>query len=188
MRTMIRLSVVAMMITLFTATFFIQPAMAGDTSKLDRAVDNALKKLCAKSYAARELSKDSKRCFGFPEYHEGGISRWWAIWRRRTSKDGKTVGYYNTVAASYGLQAGAQKFGYAMFFMDTASLEYLNKSEGWEIGVGPSIVIVDEGMAKTMTTSTDPGRYLCLHLQPAGANGGTGYSGIKNLQDQPMMD
>ena len=101
--------------------------------------------------------------------------------------DGKTVGYYNTVAASYGLQAGAQKFGYAMFFMDTASLEYLNKSEGWEIGVGPSIVVVDEGMAKTMTTIDGPGRYLCLHLQPEGVNGGTGSSRIKNLQDQSLM-
>lgn len=28
---------------------------------------------------------------------------------------GKTVGYYNTVAASYGLQAGAQSFGLRCF-------------------------------------------------------------------------
>ena len=42
----------------------------------------------------------------------------------------------------------------AMFFMDTASLEYLKNSAGFELGVGPSIVVVDEGMAKTMTTST----------------------------------
>jgi lipid-binding SYLF domain-containing protein len=68
--------------------------------------------------------------------------------------DGQTVGYYNTVAASYGLQAGAQTFGYAMFLMNDAALAYLNRSEGWEVGVGPSVVIMDEGLAKSLTTST----------------------------------
>jgi lipid-binding SYLF domain-containing protein len=48
------------------------------------------------------------------------------------------------VAASYGLQAGAQKFGYALFLMNDKAVEYLDNSEGWEIGVGPSIVIVGQ--------------------------------------------
>ena len=34
-------------------------------------------------------------------------------------KGGKAVGYYNTTGVSSGLQAGAQQFGYAMFFMDS---------------------------------------------------------------------
>ena len=41
--------------------------------------------------------------------------------------NGNAVGYYNTVAASYGFQAGIQKFGYAMFFMTDASLNYLRQ-------------------------------------------------------------
>ena len=45
------------------------------------------------------------------------------------------AGYYNTVSASYGFQAGVQKFGYAMFFMNDASLNYLRKSRGWEVGM-----------------------------------------------------
>jgi lipid-binding SYLF domain-containing protein len=51
--------------------------------------------------------------------------------------NGKTAGYYNTVAASYGFQAGIQKFGYAMFFMTDASLNYLRKTGGWEVGTAP---------------------------------------------------
>ena len=66
----------------------------------------------------------------------------------------RIVGHYNSVAASYGLQAGAQTFGYALFLMNDKAIEYLNNSDGWEVGVGPSIVIVDEGKAKTMTTTT----------------------------------
>jgi lipid-binding SYLF domain-containing protein len=31
---------------------------------------------------------------------------------------GQSAGRYRTVAASYGLQAGVQKYGYALFFMN----------------------------------------------------------------------
>jgi lipid-binding SYLF domain-containing protein len=46
--------------------------------------------------------------------------------------NGKLVAHYNSVAASYGLQAGVQAFGYAMFLMTDKALEYLDKSDGWE--------------------------------------------------------
>ena len=38
--------------------------------------------------------------------------------------------------------------------MDNASLNYLNNSEGREVGVGPSLVVVDKGVAKLLTTTT----------------------------------
>ena len=69
-------------------------------------------------------------------------------------KTGKAVGFYNTAGASYGLQAGAQKFGYALFFMNDGALGYLGRSDGFEIGVGPSVVVMDEGMAKQTSTTT----------------------------------
>jgi hypothetical protein len=34
------------------------------------------------------------------------------------------------------------------------TLEYLDRSDGWEVGVGPSIVVVDTGMGKALTTTT----------------------------------
>jgi lipid-binding SYLF domain-containing protein len=61
---------------------------------------------------------------------------------------------YNTAGASYGLQASAQSYGYALFFMNEGALRYLDQSDGWEIGVEPSVVIVDEGMAKSMRAIT----------------------------------
>jgi hypothetical protein len=64
------------------------------------------------------------------------------------------VGYYKTTAVSYGLHAGVQKFGYALFFMSDAALQHLSRSDGWEVGVGPSVVVLDEGMAKTLSTTT----------------------------------
>jgi lipid-binding SYLF domain-containing protein len=185
MRTMIRLSVVAMMLALFTATVFIQPAVAGNTSKLDRAAASALKKLYAKSYAARELSKVAKGILIFPSVKKAGFMVGGQYGEGLLLVGGKTVGYYNTVAASYGLQAGAQQFAYAMFFMDNASLEYLNKSEGFEIGVGPSVVVVDAGLAKTLTTSTAQQGIYAFIFGQEGLMAGLGLQGSKISRINP---
>jgi hypothetical protein len=57
-------------------------------------------------------------------------------------------------AASYGLQAGVQGLAYAMFFTTDSALSYSEDRAGFEIGVGPSVVVVDAGKAKTLTTTT----------------------------------
>ena len=111
MRTMIRFSVVALMMVVFTAACFTQPAMAGNASKLDRAVAKALKQLYAKSPAALELSKVAKGILVFPSILKVGFLAAGAYGEGALLVGGKTEGYYNSVAASYGLQAGAQKFG-----------------------------------------------------------------------------
>lgn len=69
-------------------------------------------------------------------------------------KSDKVVDYYNSVTGSWGLQAGAQSYGYAVFLMTNKAVEYLEKSRGWEIGVGPTIVVVTEGVAKNLSSST----------------------------------
>ncbi len=77
------------------------------------------------------------------------------------------------------MQAGIQSFSYALFFMDNASLNYLNRSEGWEIGVGPSIVVVDEGMARSLTSTTvQKGVYAYIFSQK-GLMAGLGLQGSK---------
>lgn len=100
-------------------------------------------------------------------------------------KGGKTAGYYNTVAASYRLQAGAQKFGYALFFTDDASLKYLDKSDGWELGVGPSIVVVDEGVARSLSTTTAKEGIYAFFFDQKGLMGGLGIQGSKVTKITP---
>jgi lipid-binding SYLF domain-containing protein len=62
--------------------------------------------------------------------------------------------YYNISSASFGLQAGAQSFAYALFFMHESALEYLHKSAGWAIGSGPSVVVLDKSAAASVTSTT----------------------------------
>jgi lipid-binding SYLF domain-containing protein len=129
-------------------------ANAETAAEIDRSVDNSLEMLYSNSPAAKELSKSAKGILVFPNVIKAGliIGGQYGVGAHRI--DGKTAGYYNTVAASYGLQAGAQSFGYTMFLMSKDAPRALDTSSGWEVGVGPSIVVVDEGMAKSLTTST----------------------------------
>jgi lipid-binding SYLF domain-containing protein len=99
-------------------------------------------------------------------------------------ENGKTAGYYRTLEASYGLQIGAQSFGYVLFFMQDSALEYLDKSEGWEIGVGPSLVVVDKGFAGSMTTTAKDAIYAFFFDQK-GLMGGLGLKGSKITQIHP---
>ncbi len=86
---------------------------------------------------------------------------------------------------TYGLQAGVQKFGYAMFFMNNASLNYLRKTGGFEVGTAPSLVVVDTGIARSLSTTTlNKGIYVFFFNQK-GLMGGLGLQGTKITQYTP---
>jgi lipid-binding SYLF domain-containing protein len=72
-----------------------------------------------------------------------------------------------------------------MFFMTDSSLQYLNQSDGFEVGVGPSIVVVDEGMAKTTTTNTLKEDIYAFVFGQKGLMAGLGIQGNKITQITP---
>ena len=77
------------------------------------------------------------------------------------------------------MQARVQVFGYALFFMNDAALAYLGKSGGFEIGVGPSIVVVDAGMGKSMTSTTITQDVYALIFDQKGLMARAGVQGSK---------
>ncbi|HPU80254.1 YSC84-related protein, partial [Accumulibacter sp.] len=87
--------------------------------------------------------------------------------------------HYSTTGASYGLQAGAQQFGYAMFFMNEKALNALTENDGFEVGVGPSVVVVDEGMAKSATSMTTKDDIYAFIFSQKGLMAGIGLQGNK---------
>jgi len=171
----------------FIAAAMISPgqAIAASAAEIDGEVDAALKKLYESTPAAKELSKVAKGVLVFPDVIKGGLIVGGQYGKGALREDGKTVGYYNTAAASYGLQAGVQKFGYAMFLMTDSALEYLKKSKGWEIGVGPSIVVVDAGIAKSLTTTTAKEDIYAFFFGQEGLMAGLGLQGSKISRIHP---
>ena len=154
-------------------------ATAQKAAELDRKVDEAQAKLFASSPAAKNLAPAAKGILIFPSVKKAGFIVGGQHGEGALRIGGRTAGYYKTSAASFGLQAGGQKFGYAMFFMTAGSLEYLKKSDGWEVGVGPSIVVMDQGMGKSMTTTTMTQDVYAYIFSQKGLMGGMGVQGSK---------
>jgi lipid-binding SYLF domain-containing protein len=171
--------IAVILMSAFLVTGFSQPALADTAAQIDRDVNNALKKLYAGSPAARELSKIAKGILVFPSIIKGGFIIAGQYGEGALRIDGKTTGYYNTVAASYGFQAGAQSFGYVLFFTDQEALNYLYNSDGWEVGVGPSVVVVDQGFAKTLSSTTAKEAVYAFFFSQKGLMAGMGIQGTK---------
>jgi len=162
-----------------------QSAKSPAAAEIDRDVDAALKRLYAKTPAAKTLARKAKGVLVFPSIVKGGLIVGAQYGKGALRKGGKTVAYYETVSASYGLQAGVQKFGYALFFMNDAALGYLDRSDGWEIGVGPSVVVVDAGMAKALTTTTLKDDVYAFFFDQRGLMAGLGLQGSKITPFRP---
>jgi lipid-binding SYLF domain-containing protein len=162
-----------------------QLAFAGSAAEIDKEVKLSLKELYAGTPTAQKLSTVAKGILIFPDVIKAGLVIGGQYGEGALLVKGETVGYYNTVSASYGLQAGAQSFGYAMFLMTDEALKYLQKSSGWEIGVGPSIVVVDKGAAKSLTTSTAKDDIYAFFFGHKGLMAGLGLQGSKITKIDP---
>jgi lipid-binding SYLF domain-containing protein len=154
-------------------------AVGASAKELNREAEAALSKLYAKNSVARLLRDKARGILVFPTIVKAGFMFGGQIGEGAMIQGGRVTGYYNSVAASYGLQAGIQRFGYALFFMNEAALEYLDKSEGFELGVGPSIVVVDAGVGKTMTSTTLSQDVYAFIFDQQGLMAGLGIQGSK---------
>jgi len=156
-----------------------QPAAAATAAELNRDAQAALNSLYAKNPGAKAIGKDAVAVLVFPGIIKAGLGIGGQYGEGVLYRGGKAVAYYNTTGASYGLQAGAQKYGYAMFFLSEGTLKYLEQSEGFEVGVGPSVVIADEGLAKSATTTTVKDKIYAFIFDQKGAMAALGIQGNK---------
>ena len=169
----------------FLAAMLAQPLLppaavqAATAAEIRRDATAALKKLYAGIPKAKELADRAKGVLVFPSVVKAGFMVGGLFGDGVLFKDDKAVAYYNTVAASYGFQAGVQKYGYAMFLMNDAALQYLDKSDGWELGTGPSIVVLDQGAAGGLSTSTARDDVYAFIFDQKGLMGGLGLQGTK---------
>jgi len=170
---------------LLTLAVGLLPAAAGTRREIDSAARAALGKLYATTPAAKTLGSKAAGILVFPNIVKGGFLFGGQYGEGALFRGGKPVAYYNTLAASYGFQAGLQKFGYALFFMTPSALGYLDASSGWEIGTGPSLTILDEGMAASLSTTTLRSDVYAFFFDQRGLMGGIGIQGSKITRITP---
>jgi len=175
----------ALIVVIAAAALGSPAAFAASSAQLAADSKAALQKLTAKVPAARALAKDAKAVLVFPKVRKAGLGIGGQYGEGALIQGGKVVAYYSTAGASYGLQAGAQTFGYAMFFMNDNALAQLGKNDGFEVGVGPSVVVMDEGMAKSATTTTMKDDIYAFIFGQKGLMAGLGVQGNKITKIDP---
>ena len=159
--------------------------VAAGAAELAGEANASLQKLYTSVPAAKALGANAQAILVFPKVTKAGLGVGGQFGEGALLKGGKAVAYYNTAGASVGLQAGAQQFGYAMFFMNENALAQLDKSGGFEVGVGPTVVVVDEGKAKTMTTTTAKDDIYAFIFGQKGLMAGLGIQGNKITKTNP---
>jgi len=153
--------------------------LAGEAASIEKNAEAALGKLYASQPAAKVLAEKSKAILVFPNVFKAGFLAGAHYGEGVLFKDGQAVGRYSSVAGSFGLQAGVQVFGYAMFLMTDKALDYLDRSDGWELGIGPSVVAVNTGIARSITTTTIKDDVYAFIFNQQGLMAGLGLQGSK---------
>lgn len=147
-------TVIASAMTIMVALGATDLANAATAEDLDKDSRQALQTLSQTNPFAEKLSLTAKAVLVFPNVVKAGLVFGGSYGEGELIEGSTVVDYYNTVTGSWGLQAGAQSYGYAIFLMTDTAVNYLKESKGWEIGVGPTVVVVDEGVAKNLSTSS----------------------------------
>ena len=177
---------------LAVAAFFCaaQPSLAQEKGKTKAAdLESASKASLAKLYGSVELAKllgtKAQAILVFPSVKKAGLGIGGQYGEGTLLKNGSAAAYYKTTGASFGLQAGGQSYGYAMFFMNPKALDEFVSANGFEVGVGPSVVLIDEGKAKTTTTTTMKDDIYAFVFGQKGLMAGLGIQGNKITKITP---
>ena len=178
----------AVVLTLMMFTFSVfspAAALAASASAIDRDARSSLEKVYRNVPGAKALADKAVAVLVFPSIVKGGFIIAGQFGDGALRKNGKTVAYYRSLAASYGFQAGVQAFGYVLFFMDDASVQYLENSAGFELGTGPSLVVLDAGFGKNLSTTTLQKGVYAFIFDQKGLMGGVGIQGSKITRINP---
>jgi lipid-binding SYLF domain-containing protein len=156
-----------------------QAAFAATAAQLNADGKAALSRLYAQSDRARRYSRDARAILVFPKIVKAGFMIGGQGGEGVLFVHGKPTGYYKIGAASFGLQAGGQSFSYALFLMNDKAIRYLDRSDGWAIGSGPSVVVVDKGAAMSTTSTTLAKDVYAFPFGQKGLMAGLGLEGSK---------
>jgi lipid-binding SYLF domain-containing protein len=130
------------------------PAWALNRDRLVPRAREALAQLEASEPRSRFFARHGYAVLVFPSILKAGFVFGGEIGDGVLFEHGQVAGFYNLSGGSWGLQIGGQDFAYALFFMTQNSLRYLHQSDGFQVGTGPSVVVVEAGAGVEADSTT----------------------------------
>jgi lipid-binding SYLF domain-containing protein len=127
---------------------------AATKSEIERDSRAALNQLYSHNSWAKKVGARAKGVMIFPKIIKGGFVVGGSSGEGALLIKDKVSKYMVITSASFGLQAGGQTYGYAIFFMNDKKLNDVMHGETWDVGSDPNVVLIDEGAAKELDTTT----------------------------------
>jgi lipid-binding SYLF domain-containing protein len=155
------------------------------TEDIDRDGGQALQALIKLNPAAAAIAQKARAVLIFPNIVKAGLVFGAGYGEGVLKQGAKTDGYYNSFTGSWGLQAGAQSYSYVVFLMSSKAVSYIHRTKGWEIGVGPTVVVVNEGIAKNLSSSTLKDDAYAFIFDQQGLMAGISIEGTKITRIKP---
>jgi lipid-binding SYLF domain-containing protein len=159
-------------------------AQAATRAELDGEVASALRTLRSQENT-RPLFAEAKSILVFPRILSGGFIVGGQYGQGALIAGERTIGYYNIAGASFGFTIGAQVAGLAMFFMTDAARAALDAASGWEIGTGPTVVALDQGLQANITSTTLSEPVYAISFSQQGLMASLSINGSKITRIQP---
>ncbi|WP_456453103.1 lipid-binding SYLF domain-containing protein [Hydrogenimonas sp.] len=129
-----------------------QFASAASKTELQIEIKETIKLFDKEVKGGREFLRRAKGYLVFPEVYKAGFGIGGEYGEGALFVHDKLVGYYNTVAASFGWQIGAQKKSIIIVFLTQQALDDFRKSDGWKIGADASVALVKWGVGEDINT------------------------------------
>jgi len=130
------------------------PALAATALALKTDAANALRALYVAHPEAQRLGQTAHAILVFPKIVKAGLEFGGGYGEGVMTRNATFAGYFNSVSASWGWQAGAESYGYVVFLMNDKATKLLNQTESWEMGVGPNVVVMNEDVAGSTSNTT----------------------------------
>lgn len=175
------------LVLLISAPAMAEPELSEQAkAELVEKARNSLESLYASTPQAKDLRSRSEAVLVFPDILKAGLLVGGSGGNGVLfSPDGKVLGYYNASSLSFGLQAGAENYAEALFLTTRDALKYLDSSDGWSIGSGPSITVIDQGAGGDFSTTTLRSDVFAFIYGQKGLMGGIGLQGQKITRLKP---
>ena len=125
---------------------------AAAAREIDASVDVALERFSRDVNGAKSLLGAAKGILVIPKVIQAGFVLGAEYGEGALRIEGKSVGYYNIVAASIGYQIGAQEKDIILIFMDEAALKKFRESPNWQAGVDGTVTLIKTGAEGSIDT------------------------------------
>lgn len=128
-------------------------AVAATAQEIDVSVNVAMEKFQKDVSGSAQFLASAKGILVFPRVLKAGFGFGGEYGEGALRIKGKTVDYYNTIAASFGLQIGAQAKTVVLVFLEEEALKKFQAREGWKVGVDGSVAVFVVGAGTSLDTT-----------------------------------